>query len=293
MTLTSKTKYKMGCGPYAPEVYRVPYPRPFQGGGLGDLEAFSKRELWRLEETLSHTIAPEQVAAIIIETVLGEGGFIPAPAAYLRGLREVCDRHGILLICDEVQSGFCRTGRWAAYEHAGVVPDLSTWAKSMGGGMPISAVVGKADVIDAARPGTIGGTYGGNPVACAAALAAIESMQALGLNERATRIGDTVRARFERLRERCALVGDVRGLGAMIALELCHDRDPMRPAKSAMTEVTRVCLERGVLVLPAGPHANVMRILCPLVIEDADLERGLAVIEEAVLATNDNPTENV
>ena len=292
MTLTSKTAYKIGCGPFAPEVYRLPYPNHFRDGDGLSLDDFVAREMARLERAFVNVVSAEHVAAIIIETVLGEGGFMPAPAGYLRGLRDTCDRHGILLICDEVQSGFCRTGRWAAYEHAGVVPDLSTWAKSMGGGMPISAVLGKADVIDAAQPGTIGGTYGGNPVACAAALATIETMQALDLNERATRIGATVRARFEQLAERCDLVGEVRGLGAMIALELCHGRDPARPARAAMTAVTRMCLEKGVLVLPAGPHGNVMRILCPLVIDDADLERGLTVIEEAVLAANKEPSEN-
>jgi 4-aminobutyrate aminotransferase/(S)-3-amino-2-methylpropionate transaminase len=283
MTLTSKTRYKVGCGPFAPEVYRVRYPRPFHDGdGLSEVE-FASRELHRLEETLANRVAAEQVAAIIIEPVLGEGGFIPAPPPYLRGLRELCDRQGILLICDEVQSGFCRTGRWAAYEHAGIVPDLSTWAKSMGGGMPIAAVVGRAEVMDAARPGTIGGTYGGNPVACAAALAAIASMQDMDLNRRAMHVGRIVRERFERLKERCELVGDVRGLGAMIGLELCHGRDPRRPATEEVQRITASCRERGVLVLPAGRDANVLRVLSPLVITDAELERGLTVIEESVL----------
>jgi 4-aminobutyrate aminotransferase/(S)-3-amino-2-methylpropionate transaminase len=284
MTLTSKTRYKLGCGPFAPEVYRVRYPRHFhEGAGLGEDE-FACREIGLLEEALHNRVPAEHVAAVIIEPVLGEGGFVPAPAAFLRGLRALCDRHGIVLICDEVQSGFCRTGRWAAYEHAGIVPDLSTWAKSMGGGMPIAAVVGRAEVMDAARPGTIGGTYGGNPVACAAALATIETMEALDLNARALQVGAIVRERFERLAARSELVADVRGLGAMIGLELCHGRDPRRPATEAVAQVTRACRQRGVLVLPAGRDGNVLRVLSPLVISDEDLDRGLTAIEESVLA---------
>jgi 4-aminobutyrate aminotransferase/(S)-3-amino-2-methylpropionate transaminase len=284
LTLTSKTGYKLGCGPFAPEVYRLPFPNHFRDGRGLSLDAFVARQLAGVEEAFVNRVPAQHVAAVIIEPVLGEGGFIPAPAAYLRGLREICDRHGILLILDEVQSGFGRTGRWAAYEHSGVVPDLSTWAKSMGGGMPISAVLGKAAVMDAALPGTVGGTYGGNPVACAAALAAIESMQALDINGRGARLGKIVRDRFEALKERSNLVGDVRGLGSMIGLELCYDGDPARPAKEAVSAVTAACLAQGVLVLPAGPHGNVLRVLAPLVISDVDLARGLDAIEEAVLA---------
>lgn len=284
MSLTSKTKYKVGCGPFAPEVYRLPYPRHFHDGDGLDEEAFSRRELQRFEDALSNLVAAEDVAAVILEPVLGEGGFVPAPFPYLVGLRELCDRHDILLICDEVQSGFCRTGRWAAYEHAGIVPDLSTWAKSMGGGLPIGCVIGRADVMDAALPGTIGGTYGGNPVACAASLATIAVMEERDLNERAREIGDVVRGRFERLASESTLVGDVRGLGAMIGLELCYDGDPTRPAGDAVTDVTARCREAGVVVLPAGRDGNVLRVLSPLVITDEDLDRGLTAIEEAVLA---------
>ncbi len=287
MTLTSKTSYKLGCGPFAPEVYRVPYPNAFRESRGLPLEAFVERELARLEEAFVDRVPAEHLAAVIIEPVLGEGGFVPAPAAYLRGLRELCTRHGILLICDEVQTGFCRTGAWSAYEQAGIVPDLSTWAKSMGGGLPISAVLGKAEIMDKARPGTIGGTYGGNPVACAAALAAIETMEQLDLNGRSRHIGEVVRARFENLRQRSGLVADVRGLGAMVALELCHDADPARPARDAVEAVISSCRADGVLVLPASSRGNVLRILCPLVIDDADLEHGLAVIERAVLAASD------
>jgi len=284
MSLTSKTGYKLGCGPYAPEIYRLPFPSRFHyGDGLSE-EAFVERELQRLRESFLTYAPAEQVAAIIIEPVQGEGGFLPAPAAYLRGLREICNETGILLICDEVQSGFCRTGRWSAYEHAGITPDLSTWAKSMGSGLPIGCVIGKAEVMDAARPGTIGGTYGGNPVACAAALATIEVMEKEDLNARAEHVGQRVRGRFERIQRKCDLVGDVRGLGAMIGMEFCFDGDPNKPAGAVVAGALARCRDQGVLVLPASAHGNVIRTLSPLTIEDADLERALAVIEESVLA---------
>jgi 4-aminobutyrate aminotransferase/(S)-3-amino-2-methylpropionate transaminase len=286
MSLTSKTRYKVGCGPFAPEVYRLPYPNHFRDGDGLDLDAFVERELARLREAFVNMVPADHVAAIVIEPVLGEGGFIPAPTAYLEGLRSICDEHEIVLIFDEVQSGFARTGRWAAYEHAGVTPDVSTWAKSMGGGMPISAVLGRADVMDRAEPGTVGGTYGGNPVACAAALAAIEAIEELDLLDRAVAVGEAVRSRFEALQSRSTLVADVRGLGAMIGLELCHDGDPRRPAADAVASVTAWCREQGVLVLPAGPHGNVIRVLSPITIDMDDLERGLDAIEAAVLAVS-------
>jgi len=286
-SLTSKTGYKLGCGPFAPEIYRLPYPDRFHLGDGLDEAAFVRRELVRLEQAFGNLVPAEHLAAILIEPVLGEGGFVPAPAAYLRGLRELCTRHGILLILDEVQSGFLRTGRWAAYQHADVVPDLSTWAKSLGGGMPISAVLGKQPYMDAALPGTLGGTYGGNPVACAAALATIRSLREQGLEARAVALGQTIRGRFERLQAQCDWVGDVRGLGAMVALELCHERDPARPAKAELDRVLAACRRQGVLVLPASRHGNVLRILCPLVIRDADLDRALTVIEESILSLSE------
>jgi 4-aminobutyrate aminotransferase/(S)-3-amino-2-methylpropionate transaminase len=282
MTLTSKARYKKNCGPFAPEVYRIQYPNHFRYGDGMPMKAFIERELNRLEDAFITVVPAEQVAAIIIEPVQGEGGFVPAPAEYLKGLLEICTKHGILLIADEVQSGFCRTGRWGAYEHAGIVPDLSTWAKSMGGGLPIGCVIGRADIMDAALPGTLGGTYGGNPVACAASLAAIRLMEEMNLNKRAENIGRRIHARFDKIKETCDLVGDVRGLGAMVAIELSHHRDPRRPATEAAAEVVRISLEKGLLVLPAGSYSNIIRILAPLVIDDADLERGLDILENAI-----------
>lgn len=283
MTLTSKARYKKNCGPFAPEVYRIQYPNHYRYGDGLSKEAFIERELNRLEDAFVTIVPAEQVAAIIIEPVQGEGGFVPAPAEYLRGLREICTKYGIMLIADEVQSGFCRTGRWGAFEHAGIVPDLSTWAKSMGGGLPIGCVIGRADIMDAALPGTLGGTYGGNPIACAAALATIQLMEETDLGKRAEIIGKRIRDRFDKIKDSCQIVGDVRGLGAMVAIELSHDRDPRKPATEEAAEVVRMSLEQGLLVLPAGSYSNIIRILAPLVIDDADLKRGLDILEKAIL----------
>jgi len=283
MSLSSKVGYKRGCGPFAPEVYRLPFPNFYRDGGGLEGAAFVERELARLRDALGRLVAPEDLAAVLIEPVQGEGGFVPAPEGYLQGLRRICDEHGILLVLDEVQTGFLRTGRWAAYEHYGIVPDLSVWAKSMGGGLPIGAVVGRAELMDRARPGTIGGTYGGNPVACAAALATIRLMEEEGLASRAEAIGRRVFERFQALQARCPAVGDVRGLGAMVAMELVEDGDPARPATRLVAEVLAACEERGLLVLAAGAHANVIRVLAPLVIEGEELERGLDILEEEVL----------
>jgi len=284
MTLTAKSSYKTNCGPFAPEVYRLPFPNSYRlARGLG-LDDFAARMLDDVRRRfVTGPIPAGHVAAILIEAIQGEGGFVPAPPAYLRGLREICDEHGIKLICDEVQSGFCRTGRWASYDHAGIVPDLSVWAKAMGGGLPIGAVVGRADVMDAAEPGTLGGTYGGNPVACAGSLATIAAMEAGRLNARATDLGARMRARLERIAARCDAVGDVRGLGAMMAMELSEGRNPDRPAREVAAAAVARCREQGVLVLTAGPEGNVIRLLPPLVITDGDLDRGLDVIERAVV----------
>lgn len=285
MTLTSKSAYKLHCGPFAPEIYRLPSPDYFRNGTGLSVDEFVERELARLRAVfIAGPIPADHVAAVIIEVVQGEGGFVPVQPTYLQGLREVCDEHGILLIFDEVQTGFCRTGKWAAFEHSGVVPDLSTWAKAMGGGLPIGAVLGKAKVMDAAEPGTIGGTYGGNPVACASALATIQIMAEKNLNARAEAIGKRVRERFQQLYEKCDAVGDVRGLGAAMAIEFCHGRDPRKPAVELVARAVAHCRENGLLVLTAGPYKNVIRVLAPLVIDDAELERGLDLIEAGVMA---------
>ncbi len=283
LTMTSKVGYKSGCGPFAGGVHRLPFPNRFKyGQGLSE-SAFVERELLRLRQAFMTHVPANEVAAIIIEPVQGEGGFVPAPSAYLRGLREICTEHGILLIIDEVQTGFFRTGTWAAYHHAGITPDLSTWAKSMGGGMPIAAVVGRTEVMDKAAPGTLGGTYGGNPVSCAAALANIKLMRELDLESRARRLGEVIRERFESLRKRCPAIGDVRGLGPMLAMEFCEGGDPARPLAGIVPEIIKACWARGLLLASAGVHGNCIRILCPLVISPEQLNRGLTIVEEEVI----------
>ncbi|MGE0711800.1 MAG: aspartate aminotransferase family protein [Planctomycetota bacterium] len=282
MTLTSKAGYKLGSGPFAPEVYRLPYPNRYHSGdGLSE-QAFVARELRRFDEALVEVVPAQHVACVLLEVLQGEGGFVPCPPAYLRGLRERCDQHGILLVCDEVQSGLGRTGAWAAYEHAGVLPDLSTWAKALGGGLPLSAVVGRAEVMDAAAPGTIGGTYGGNPVACAAALATLDILEREDVCAKARALGERMRARLDRLAKDTPLVGDVRGIGAMVGVELVRGGDPHAPATEAATRVAQRCLAREVLVIRAGPHGNVIRLLPPLTLEGALLDGALEVLCEEI-----------
>ncbi len=280
LSLTGKAEpYKQGFGPYAPEIFHAPYPNAYRGID-GDAALSALRELFACE------VEPGRIAAVVIEPVLGEGGFVPAPSAFLRGLREITRQHGILLVADEIQSGFGRTGRFFAIEHSGVVPDLLTVAKSLGGGLPISAVVGRADVMDAPGPGGLGGTYGGNPLACAAALAVLDVFEEEALLERSERLGRRLRASLEQLRDRCVPHGDVRGLGPMMALELVRDaRRTPDPAWAARV-VTRA-RELGLLLLTAGLHGNVLRVLVPLVVDDAELEAGLERLGRAVEETRD------
>ena len=280
MTLTSKVAYKTGCGPFSPEVYRIPFPNMYRFSEGRSEEDFVARELERLEEVGRNIVAPENLAAIIIEVVQGEGGFNTAPAGYLKGLREFCDRHGIILIFDEVQSGFGRTGAWSAYEHFGVIPDLSTWAKSLGSGLPIGALVGKADIMDAAAPSTIGGTYIGSPVSCAAALATLQYMEEIDINAKGSHVGKMIRERFERLKRKHKQIGDVRGLGAMMAMEFVKNGNPRDPDADTCVKLMMACAERGLIVIPAGTYQNIIRVLCPLVISDDELNRGLDIMEE-------------
>lgn len=280
MTLTSKPAYKLNCGPFAPEVYRFRYPNHYRYGKGLTLEEFTEREIKLLRESLIATIDPLNCAAIIVEPVLGEGGFVPMPVGYMHELRRICDEFGIMLILDEVQSGFGRTGKWAAYQHYDVVPDITTWAKSMGGGMPIGCVMGKAHVMDAAAGGTIGGTYPGNPVCAAAALANIRYMKEIDICALGNRVGAICRSRFEALRQQCPEIGEVRGLGAMIAFPLVKNDDPMQPDAELCHKLMIACADRGLILLSAGTHKNIIRVLSPLVITDEQLDRGITIIEE-------------
>ena len=283
MTLTSKINYKVNCGPFAPEVYRLPFPNYYHNGQGMTEDEFSTQELARLEDATHSMVDANDIAAIILELVQGEGGFNVAPKKYIQGLREFCDRHGIMLIFDEVQSGFCRTEKWAAHEHYGVTPDISTWAKSMGSGMPIGAVIGKQEIMDAAAVGSIGGTYLGNPVCCAASLATIKYMEEIDLNAKANKVSKIVSERFEKLKKICPSIGDVRGLGAMQAIEFVKDGDPSKPDEDTVTKLTKACLDRGLILLSAGTYKNVIRVLSPLVISEELLNRGLDIIEEELL----------
>ncbi len=277
LALTSKTHpYKGGFGPFAPEVYRVPYPNAFRG-------PTAAAALAALRRAFSTLVAAEDVAAIVFEPVQGEGGFIPATTEFVAGLREICDEHGIVLVCDEVQTGFARTGRFFAIEHFGVEPDLITVAKSIAMGLPLSGVLGKAAVMDAPVANGVGGTYVGNPVAQAAAVAVLDVIEDEGLVERAVAIGDTIRARMESWQGRWAQVGDVRGLGAMVAIELVGAGN--EPAADVASKVVDEALARGLLLLKAGVDGNCIRVLVPLVISDAELDEALQVFEDALSAS--------
>ncbi len=286
MSLTSKVNYKADCGPFAPEVYRIPFPDYYHLGMGLDEDEFINQQLDQLEKITHSMVAANQVAAVIIELVQGEGGFNVASKKYIQGLRNFCDRHGIVLIFDEVQSGFCRTGKWAAFHHYNVIPDLSTWAKSMGSGMPIGAVIGKINIMDAALPGTIGGTYPGNPVCCAASLATIDFMEKEKLNEKAMAISHIVKERFLKMQRQFSCIGDVRGLGAMQAIELVKDNDPSKPDGELTSKLIHACLQRGLLLLSAGTYKNVIRILSPLVISAERLNEGLNIIEQELQKIN-------
>lgn len=263
LTLTSKTHpYKAGLGPFAPEVYRVAFD---------DLHA--------LEYAFKTRVAAEEVAAIVLEPVQGESGFVVPSSEFVQGLRRLCDEHGIVLVADEVQTGFCRTGRLFAMEHFGVEPDLMTVAKSIGAGLPLSGVLGRAEIMDAPGDSAVGGTYVGNPVAIAAAHAVLDIIDEEGLSERAEAIGEVIRARMDSWRERFDAVGDVRGLGAMLALEIARDG---KPDADLATAVVEAAMRRGLLLLKAGIYSNCLRVLVPLVIEDAELDEALGAWEDAL-----------
>jgi 4-aminobutyrate aminotransferase / (S)-3-amino-2-methylpropionate transaminase / 5-aminovalerate transaminase len=276
LALTSKTSpYKQGLGPFAPEVYRVPFPNAFRGPSAAEALAALRR-------AFSTLVAAEDVAAIVFEPVQGEGGFIPASREFVQGLREICDEHGIVLVCDEVQSGFGRTGRFFAIEHFGVEPDLITVAKSIAMGLPLSGVLGRAEIMDAPQPGGVGGTFVGNPVAIAAALAVLDVIDDEGLVERSAVIGEQMRSRFEAWQARRPRIGDVRGLGGMLAIELVEDDGS--PAGELASRVVDEALARGLLLLKAGVAGNCIRVLVPLVISDAELDEALDVWEAALEA---------
>jgi 4-aminobutyrate aminotransferase/(S)-3-amino-2-methylpropionate transaminase len=267
--------YKQNFGPYAAEVYQAPYPYEYRGWS-------SEQALAALDSLFESAVSPNRVAAIVIEPILGEGGFVPAPLDFLRALRELTKRHGIMLIVDEIQTGFGRTGRFFAIEHSGVEPDLVTVAKSLAAGFPLSAVVGRAEVMDAPAPGGLGGTYAGNPVACAAGLAVMDVMRDEKLPERAARIGSIIEERMRSWAADHELVGDVRVVGAMAGMELVRDRKSKTPADTETARILAVAREHGLLLLRSGMHHNVIRTLMPLTIPDDQLHEGLDILGSAL-----------
>jgi len=281
MTMTAKVKpYKYRFGPFAPEVYRAPFPYPYRMNMTA--QEASEHCISELERMFSGDVAPDQVAAVVIEPVQGEGGFMIAPPGFLRALKTVCEKYGILFVADEIQSGFCRTGKMFAVEHDGVAPDLMIIAKSMGAGMPISGVVGRAEIMDAPPPGMLGGTYSGNPVACAAALAVLDLYEKEDYAARSREIGLVATERFLSLQERFPFVGDVRGLGGMVAIELVMDRTTKEPDSHAASDILAAAHHRGLVLIKAGMYDNVIRVLVPLCVTDEQLKQGLDILEEAV-----------
>ena len=282
LSLTSRVvPYKAGFGPFAPEVYRAPYPYPYRSPFPTELETVEDC-LRRLVDLFTLHVEPERVAAVVVEPVLGEGGVVVPPPSFLPRLQELCRRHGILLVADEVQTGMGRTGRMWAVEHAGVQPDLLVVGKSLAAGLPLSAVVGRAEVMDAVREGGIGGTFVGNPVSCAAALAVFQVFEEERLVDRAREIGKRLLQAFRAFQEDCSLVGHVRGLGAMAGLELVTDREAKTPAAQHTQFVLRRAAERGVLLLRAGVYHNVVRVLPPLVVGDRELDPALGILGQCL-----------
>ncbi|MCB9251171.1 MAG: aspartate aminotransferase family protein [Flavobacteriales bacterium] len=282
MTLTSKIGYKLNCGPFAPEVYRIPFPNYYRYGKGMTKEEFIHKEVIRLKEISLNLVDPNNLAAIIIEPIQGEGGFCQVPQEYLKELRAFCDEHGVMLILDEIQSGFGRTGNWASWQEYGVVPDISTYAKSLGSGLPIAAVLGKAHIMDSVEPGTVGGTYIGNPVCCAAAIATIQYMKDLNLNDRAKWIGSIINDRFEKLKNEFNEIGDVRSFGAMNAMVFVHDSNPNKPNGELCNEIRIECAKNGLILVTAGTYKNIIRILAPIVISEEQLNQGLDILENSI-----------
>jgi 4-aminobutyrate aminotransferase / (S)-3-amino-2-methylpropionate transaminase / 5-aminovalerate transaminase len=283
MSLTSKVKpYKFNFGPFAPEIYRVPYAYCYRCSfGLKYPDCQTKCADY-LEDYFIGNVAPESTAAIIAEPIQGEGGFITPPPEYFPKLKKICDKYGILLIVDEIQTGAGRTGKYLAIEHWGVEPDIITMAKSFAGGMPLSAITGRSELMNKPHVGGLGGTYGGNPVACKAALAVLEILTKEGLIQKAESLGGTIASRFKELQEKHELIGEVRGLGPMLALELVKDRQSKEPAAEETKKLVQLCFEKGLIVLSCGNYGNVIRTLMPLVITDEQLDKGISILDESL-----------
>ncbi|MED1565620.1 4-aminobutyrate--2-oxoglutarate transaminase [Bacillus paramycoides] len=283
MSLTSKVKpYKHGFGPFAPEVYKLPYPYYYRADEGLTQEEVDAQILAYFERFMLEEVASDNIAAIILEPLQGEGGFIVPTTTFMRGVRNICDKYGIVMIADEIQTGFARTGSLFAMDHFGVAPDLMTFSKSIAAGMPLSAITGRADLMDASGPGQLGGTFSGSPVACAAALAVLDVIEEENLVKRAIEIGERMMEVFNSWKDKYELVGDVRGIGAMTAIELVKDKETKEPATEEVKAIMKETHSKGVITISAGIYGNVLRFLPPLVITDEQLEEGLTIIEAAI-----------
>ncbi len=285
LALTSKTHpYKAGFAPFPSDVYRIPYAYCYRCSYSLRYPSCDVFCASHLEDTFKRVVAAEEVAAVIAEPVLGEGGFVVPPKEFFRILIDICHNHGVLFIADEVQSGFGRTGKLFASEHYGIEPDIVVTAKSLGGGLPLAAVTGRAEIMDAPGPGGLGGTFAGNPLSCAAALAVLDIFEHENLLERANALGNRFQKRAREWQERWPMIGDVRGLGAMQAIELVQSPEKREPAADEANQIVQYCYEHGLIVLSAGSYSNVIRVLVPLVATDAQMDEGLDVLEAALKA---------
>ncbi|WP_340082810.1 4-aminobutyrate--2-oxoglutarate transaminase [Terribacillus sp. FSL K6-0262] len=283
MSMTSKVKpYKFGFGPFAPEVYQAPYPYSYQRPKDMTEAAYEDFIIEQFQDFFISQVAPETVACVVMEPVQGEGGFIIPSKRFVQFVASFCNEHGIVFVADEIQTGFARTGKYFAIEHFEVVPDLITVSKSLGAGVPISGVVGRAEMLDASNPGELGGTYAGSPLGCVAALAVLEIIESEKLNEKAEHIGKTIEQAANRWQERYESIGDIRRLGAMVAIEFVKDRQSKLPDKALASKIAAYANEHGLLLLTAGINGNVVRFLSPLVITDEELKEGLEIIEQAL-----------
>lgn len=285
MTMTSKVKpYKYEFGPFAPEVYKAPYPYYYRKPGTLTDEEYDNLMIEEFKGFFKSDVAPEMVAAVVMEPVQGEGGFIVPSRNFVQAVHQFCQDYGILFVADEIQSGFTRTGRYFAIEHFDVEPDLITVSKSLSAGVPLSGVIGKKEIMEVSSPGELGGTFSGSPLGCAAALAVLDIIEEEKLNERGEKIGRTVMDKFQKLYDRFDCIGDVRGLGAMCAMEFVKDRESKEPNKELTNEIVKEANKRGLLLITAGIYGNVIRLLMPIVITDDQLAEGLNILEQSIEA---------
>jgi 4-aminobutyrate aminotransferase/(S)-3-amino-2-methylpropionate transaminase len=293
LSLTSKVKpYKENMGPYFNDIYRVPYPNIYRWEGTHDPEMVSKQAIESLKNLFLMQIPPSEVAALIIEPIQGEAGFITPPIDFLKEVQKICNEHGIIFIADEVQTGYGRTGEFLASDYFGVEPDLITLGKSIAAGLPLSAVIGKASVMDCAGDGAVGGTFVGNPIACAAGVTVLDIYEEEKLGEKAQKIGRQIKAKLEKIKSQSHLIGDIRGVGAMLAFELVRNHETLEPADRETMEIIQRCLNKGVILFKAGLYNNVIRFLVPLVISEEELAEALDILEESVMEVTEAQNKN-